>query len=65
VRYASLRVINKDIVKSGRGFGMQPHRDMEILDILDGTLLHQDSMGISELIGSGKVQVVQPRAWRY
>lgn len=59
VRFASLRVINEDIVQPNSGFGMHPHRDMEILTyILDGALLHQDSMGNSEQIRAGEVQVM-------
>ena len=59
VRFASLRVINEDIVQPNTGFGMHPHRDMEILTyILDGALRHQDSMGNSEEIHSGEVQVM-------
>jgi hypothetical protein len=59
VRFASLRVINEDIVQPNRGFGMHPHRDMEILTyILDGALRHQDSMGNSEMIRAGEVQVM-------
>lgn len=59
VRFASLRVINEDIVQPNSGFGMHPHRDMEILTyILDGALRHQDSMGNSEQIRAGEVQVM-------
>jgi len=59
VRFASLRVINEDIVQPNSGFGMHPHRDMEILTyVLDGALRHQDSMGNSEQIRSGEVQVM-------
>jgi len=59
VRFASLRVINEDIVQPNTGFGMHPHRDMEILTyILDGALRHQDSMGNSEQIRAGEVQVM-------
>jgi len=59
VRFASLRVINEDIVQPSSGFGMHPHRDMEILTyILDGALRHQDSMGNSEQIRAGEVQVM-------
>ena len=59
VRFASLRVINEDIVQPNSGFGMHPHRDMEILTyILDGALRHRDSMGNSEQIRAGEVQVM-------
>ena len=59
VRFASLRVINEDIVQPNSGFGMHPHRDMEILTyILDGALRHQDSMGNSEQIRAEEVQVM-------
>lgn len=54
---SALRVINDDIVAPGRGFGMHPHRDMEIITyILDGTLQHQDSMGNGSVIRAGDVQ---------
>lgn len=44
--YFTLRVINEDHVAPGRGFGMHPHKDMEILTyVLEGELAHQDSMG--------------------
>jgi len=60
VRFASLRVINDDIVLPDSGFGMHPHRDMEILTyILDGTLRHQDSMGNAEDIRKGEVQLMR------
>ena len=59
VHYASLRVINEDIVQPRSGFGMHPHRNMEILTyVLEGTLSHQDSMGNREQIGVGEVQVM-------
>src|SRR3954452_7994160 len=44
--FRSLRVINDDLVLPNAGFGMHPHRDMEIITyILSGSLAHQDSMG--------------------
>ena len=53
--FRSLRVINDDRVAPGRGFGMHPHRDMEIVTyVLDGTLQHRDSMGNGSLIRAGE-----------
>lgn len=55
--FRSLRVINEDVVKPGMGFGMHPHRNMEIITyLLDGSLAHKDSMGHSEVLKPGEVQ---------
>ena len=55
--YRSLRVINEDLVMPGMGFGMHPHRDMEIVTyILSGALEHRDSMGNGRVIRPGDVQ---------
>lgn len=60
VRFASLRVINDDIIQPDSGFGMHPHRDMEILTyILSGRLHHQDSMGNGEDIRAGEIQLMR------
>src|SRR5579863_994720 len=57
VQFRSLRVLNEDKVAPGQGFGMHPHRDMEILTwILDGTLEHRDNMGTSAVIRPGELQ---------
>ena len=55
--FASLRVINEDIVQPGMGFGTHGHRDMEIITyILEGALAHRDSMGNGSVIRAGDVQ---------
>jgi quercetin 2,3-dioxygenase len=55
--FRSLRVINDDLVMPGMGFGMHPHRDMEIITyILSGALEHKDSMGNGRVIRTGEVQ---------
>ena len=57
VHFRNLRVMNEDRVAEGMGFGMHPHRDMEIVTIvLSGQLQHKDSMGNTEVIMPGEVQ---------
>jgi hypothetical protein len=41
------------------GFGKHPHDNMEIITIpLKGSLKHEDSMGFSEVVHAGEVQVM-------
>lgn len=55
--FGPLRVINDDVIAAGRGFGMHPHRDMEIITVMiEGQLNHRDSMGNSGVINAGDVQ---------
>lgn len=59
VHFGALRVLNDDIVAGGQGFGRHPHDNMEIITIvLDGKLEHKDSMGHTQQILPGEVQVM-------
>ncbi|MEY4791715.1 MAG: hypothetical protein RIT34_522, partial [Bacteroidota bacterium] len=59
IHFGMLRVLNDDIVAPGMGFGKHPHDNMEIITIpLSGAIKHQDSMGFSEIIQAGEVQVM-------
>lgn len=56
-RFGNLRVLNEDRVAPGQGFGLHPHRDMEIVTIvLSGTLRHRDSLGHSADLSPGELQ---------
>ena len=57
IRFRSLRVINEDWIAPGMGFGTHPHRDMEIITyVLEGTLVHGDSLGHGGPIRAGELQ---------
>lgn len=57
VQFRTLRVLNEDKVAPGKGFGMHPHRDMEILTwMIDGAIEHRDSMGSGAVIRPGELQ---------
>jgi redox-sensitive bicupin YhaK (pirin superfamily) len=59
VQFGTLRVLNDDTVAAGMGFGTHPHDNMEIITIpLEGDLAHKDSMGNTEIIKNGDIQVM-------
>ncbi|NGY36211.1 pirin family protein [Flavobacterium sp. XN-5] len=59
VQFGALRVLNDDTIAGGMGFGTHPHDNMEIITIpLEGDLAHKDSMGNTEVIKNGDVQVM-------
>ncbi|MBC7846942.1 MAG: pirin family protein [Flavobacterium sp.] len=57
--FGVLRVLNDDSLEAGMGFGMHPHDNMEIINILlEGELEHKDNIGNSARIKKGDVQVI-------
>jgi len=57
--YRVLLVINQVRVAPGRGFGMHPHDNMEIISyVLEGALEHRDTMGFTAVLRPGEVQVI-------
>jgi hypothetical protein len=59
INWGALRVFNDDIIEPAQGFGMHPHRDMEIVTyVLSGELEHQDSTGNRGVVHPGEVQVM-------
>ena len=55
--FRDLRVINEDWISASKGFGMHPHRDMEIITyIVEGELNHRDSTGRGAAIKQNDVQ---------
>jgi quercetin 2,3-dioxygenase len=59
VHFGALRVLNDDTVAGGMGFGTHPHDNMEIISIpTSGALEHKDSMGNTQVIRQGDVQVM-------
>jgi redox-sensitive bicupin YhaK (pirin superfamily) len=55
--FGPLLVINDDRIAAGQGFGMHPHRDMEIITVMvEGSLNHRDSIGHSATLRAGEVQ---------
>lgn len=46
MQFGPLRVLNDDTIAPAKGFGMHPHREMEIVTlVLSGSLQHKDSLG--------------------
>jgi len=57
--FGTLRVINDDIISPQSGFGMHPHRDMEIITyVRRGAISHEDNLGNKGRTAAGDVQVM-------
>ena len=57
--FGLLKVFNDDFVQPGGGFGTHGHANMEIISVLlAGSMNHKDSLGYSEVITPGGVQIM-------
>ncbi len=57
--FGLLKVFNDDLVQPGGGFGIHGHANMEIISVLlAGSMNHKDSLGYSEVITPGGVQIM-------
>jgi redox-sensitive bicupin YhaK (pirin superfamily) len=57
--YRTLRVINDDVIAPSAGFGMHPHRDMEIITyVIRGAVRHRDNRGNDAVLPAGGFQVM-------
>lgn len=57
IQFGALRVLNDDWLAPSQGFGMHPHKNMEVVSIpLKGKLKHGDSIQNTETIGPGQIQ---------
>jgi len=59
MHFGALRVLNDDHINAGNGFGIHPHKNMEIITIpLKGELRHGDSKNNSSVIAPGDIQTM-------
>jgi quercetin 2,3-dioxygenase len=57
--FGTLVAFNDDFVQSGKGFGIHPHVNMEIISVLTkGKMNHIDSMGYKTTVEEGGVQIM-------
>lgn len=55
--HGDLRVYNDDVVEAQKGFDTHPHEEMEIISIiLEGEMVHKDTMGNKTVIQKNDVQ---------
>lgn len=57
--FGKLLVLNDDIISGGKGFMPHPHDNMEIITLVySGELIHKDSIGNTEVLKEGELQVM-------
>ena len=57
--FGTLVAFNDDFMEPGKGFGIHPHINMEIISVLlKGKMNHKDTLGYSTVIEEGGVQIM-------
>lgn len=57
--FGTLLAFNDDFVQAGKGFGIHPHINMEIISVmLKGSMNHKDNMGYSNVVHEDWVQIM-------
>ena len=57
--FGTLVAFNDDFVEAGKGFGIHPHANMEIISVLlKGKMNHIDTMGYKTVVEEGGVQIM-------
>jgi quercetin 2,3-dioxygenase len=57
--FGLLKVFNDDFVEAGKGFGLHPHQNMEIISVmLSGKMNHNDTLGYKEIVEKDWVQIM-------
>ena len=57
--FGTLLTFNDDYLQPGKGFGIHPHVNMEIISVLlKGKMNHKDTLGYSTVIEEGGVQIM-------
>ncbi|GAA4330032.1 pirin family protein [Flaviaesturariibacter amylovorans] len=57
--FGSLLAFNDDFLAAGKGFGLHPHGNMEIISVmLQGSMSHKDSLGYENVVHEDGVQIM-------
>lgn len=64
--FGTLFAFNDDFVEAGKGFGIHPHINMEIISVmLKGSMNHKDTMGYSNVVHEDWVQIMSAGSGLY
>jgi len=63
IHFGELRVINDNMLAPGKGLGMHPHSNMEIITLpLEGELEYKDDQNNTSVVGKGEIHVLSAGA---